>query len=340
VAKKYRVGVAKLVHDHVWGELKRWQALSNVEVVAAGDVHQRQRDRIQKEYGVPRVYETWEAMLEKEDLDIVQIAAENSVHADITEAAAAKGCHIISEKPMAARLSQAARMVKAAERAGVKLLVNWPNAWSPAWQEFERLLKSGAIGPIISLKYRSAHNGPREIGCDPEFWEWLYDGERNGAGAYMDYCCYAADLCANVLGLPQQVMGMRGIFAKEYPLPDDNAVVVMRYPHAFGIAEASWTQKVGYASANPLAYGTDGSLGILSGKLLLQLPGKEQETITPPPTAAPRRSAPEYLIHSIETGEPIEGYCSPRVSRDAQEILEAGLRSADSGQFVTLPVAG
>jgi predicted dehydrogenase len=338
MVKSYRVGVAKLVHDHVWGELKRWQALPNVEVVAAGDVHERQRERIQREFGVPRVYDSWQAMLAAEALDIVQIAAENSAHAEITEAAAAKGCHVMTEKPMAARLSQADRMVRAAAEAGVQLMVNWPTAWSAAWQEFERLLLDGAIGPITYLKYRSAHNGPREIGCDPEFWEWLYDEERNGAGAYMDYCCYAADLCARVLGLPQQVMGMRGIFAKEYPLPDDNAMVVMRYARAFGVAEASWTQKVGYATANPLAYGTEGSLAIQGGKLLLQRPGKELETLTPPPTTAPHRSGPEYLIHCLEPGEPIEGYCSAKVSRDAQEILEAGLRSADSRQFVTLPI--
>jgi predicted dehydrogenase len=338
VANTYRVGVAKLVHDHVWGELRRWKEQSNVEVIAAGDVHPRQRDRIQKEFGVPRVYDTWEAMLAAEELDIVQIAAENSFHADITEAATAKGCHVITEKPMAARLPQAERMMRAAEKAGVQLMVNWPTAWSAAWQEFERLLKGGAVGPITHLKYRSAHNGPREIGCDPEFWEWLYDEERNGAGAYMDYCCYAADLCACILGLPQQVMGMRGIFAKEYPLPDDNAMVVMRYPRAFGVAEASWTQTVGYATPNPVAYGTEGSLAMQGGKLLLQRPGKEAETITPPPTQAPLRSAPEYLIHCFETGEPIQGYCSPKVSRDAQEILEAGLRSADRGQFVRIPI--
>ncbi len=338
MAKKYRVGVAKLVHDHVWGELRHWKEQPNVEVVAAGDVHPRQRERIQKEFDVPRVYDSWEAMLANENLDIVQIAAENSLHADITEAATAKGCHIITEKPMAARLSQADRMLRAAENAGVRLMVNWPNAWSAAWQSFARMLNDGAIGRITYLKYRSAHNGPREIGCDPEFWEWLYDGERNGAGAYMDYCCYAADLCAAVLGLPQQVMGMRGVFAKEYPLPDDNAMVVMRYPHAFGVAEASWTQTVGYATPNPVAYGTGGSLAIQGGKLLLQEPDKQPQTIDPPPTRSPRRSGPEYLIHCIESGEPMEGYCSPRVSRDAQEILEAGLRSADSGQFVSLPV--
>jgi predicted dehydrogenase len=135
-------------------------------------------------------------------------------------------------------------------------------------------------------------------------------------------------------------MGMRGIFIKDYPLPDDNAMVVMRYAHAFGVAEASWTQTVGCAGPNPVAYGTGGSLAIDHGALLLQRPGKDLERLTPPPTTAPRRSAPEYLIHCLETGAPIEGFCSAKVSRDAQEILEAGLRSADSGQFVTLPVAG
>src|SRR5438552_1851683 len=71
-------------------------------------------------------------------------------------AAAAKGCHVVTEKPMSARLSQAERMIRATERAGVRLMVNWPTAWSPAWQEFERLLLDGAIGPITYLKYRSA----------------------------------------------------------------------------------------------------------------------------------------------------------------------------------------
>jgi hypothetical protein len=57
-----------------------------------------------------------------------------------------------------------------------------------------------------------------------------------------------------------------------------------------------------------------------------------------PPTEYPRRSAPEYLIHCLENGLPIEGYCSPQVSRDAQEILEAGLRAANTGQTQPIPL--
>ena len=337
MAKTYKVGVAEMVHDHVWSELEHWKAMPNVELVAAGDVNAPLRERAQGEYGVAQTYGSWQEMVEREELDIVQAASENNAGADIVEACAAKGIHVISEKPMAATLAQANRMAKAAEDAGTLLLINWPTAWYASVQEWERRLLAGDIGEIFYIKYRSAHNGPREMGCSPYFYEWLYNAEKNGAGALMDYCCYAANINARFLGLPSQVTGMRGTFVKDYPLPDDNAIILMKYPHAFGVAEACWTQTVPYAEgANPIAYGTGGSLSVAGDKVLRQRPGHGLETITPPPTSAPHRNGPEYLLHCLETGSPIEGFCSPKTSRDAQEILEAGLRSADTGQTQTL----
>ncbi|MDX1932392.1 MAG: Gfo/Idh/MocA family oxidoreductase [Capsulimonadales bacterium] len=338
--KTYRVGVAALVHDHVWGELRRWQALPNVQIVAAGDVNPELRERIRRDYGVEKTYDSWQEMLatEGESLDIVQIAAENSVHADIVETAATNGLHLLVEKPMAATLAQAERMVRAAEKADVRLMINWPTAWQPAFQEMERRILAGDIGQVRYFKYRSAHNGPKEIGCDPRFWEWLYDGEKNGAGAFMDYCCYGAAMAARFLGLPEKVTGLRGVLAKDYPLPDDNAIVTMQYRNALAVAEASWTQVTGYAGANPVAYGSEGALSILHGKVQLFKPGKDVETIEPAAPEAPHRSAPEYFIHCLETGSEIEGVCSATIGRLSQEILEAGLRAADTGQTQNLPI--
>src|SRR5262249_33704114 len=195
--------------------------------------------------------------VEREELDIVQAASENNVCADIVEACSAKSIHVISEKPMAASLEQANRMIAASERSGIKLMINWPSAWQPAMQEMERRILAGDVGRLFYFKYRSAHNGPKEIGCDPHFVEWLYDEEKNGAGALMDYCCYSADMCARFLGLPDKVTGFRGVFVKDYPIPDDNAIILMKYSNAFGVSEASWTQKVDYATPNPVAYGTE-----------------------------------------------------------------------------------
>ena len=337
--KTYRVGVAMMVHDHVWGELDRWSKLPNAEIVAAADPNEPLRAQIKDRHGVEQLYESWEEMIDKEDLDIVQAASENSAAADIVEAAAAKGLHVISEKPMSARLSQADRMLKAAGDAGVVLMVNWPSQWSPAFQTMTRLIEEGAVGDLFYYKYRSAHNGPKEIGCSEYFWKWLYDEEKNGAGALMDYCCYSAAMNAYFLGLPKSCVGIRSVLVKDYPIPDDNAMILMKYEHAFGVAEACWTQKVKTEDPNPIAYGTEGMIGIKGGKVVVRTPDEpEEKVIEPDELPEGRRSGPEHFIHCIETGEEVMGHANALVSRNAQEILEAGLISADTGKEVTIPV--
>ena len=340
MAKTYRVGFASLVHDHVWGELNHWMKLPNVEIVACGDVNAELRDKFKAITGCERAYETWQEMIEREELDIVQSASENSVAADIVEAAAARGAHVITEKPMAARLSQANRMVKAAKDAGTQLMVNWPTAWQPALVAMMNAIQLGEIGNPFYFKFRSAHNGPKEIGCSEYFWKWLYDEELNGAGALMDYCCYSADMNAYLFGRPNSVVGIRAVLAKDYPLPDDNAILLMKYDHAFGVAEASWTQTVGYAAPNPVAYGSEGSLALHKGEVILQRKGEDPRTLEVKPLPDGERNGPEYFLKVLDEGRAVEGMCSAEVSRNAQEILEAGLRSADEGREMRLPLGG
>ncbi len=336
----YRVGVACLSHDHVWGELRHWKNNPDVELIAGGDDEPQLLERLTREYDVKRTYSSWQEMLDKEKLDILQVAGGNSEGAAIVEAAAAKGIHVVSEKPMAATLEQAERMLHAAEKAGITLVINWPVAWSPIWQDLARRVKAGDIGTVRYIRYRSAHNGPIAIGCSAEFVRDLTTPSINGAGALMDYCCYGANLAALLIGRPEKVTGMRGHFGTEpaYAASDDNAVIVAQYPHAFAVCEASWAQPVGYAEANPTVYGSEGSLAVLHDKLLWQSPGKPTEEITPPATVAPHRNAAEYIIHCIETKSPVEGYCSPVNGRNAQEILEAGLLAANSGKTQHIPL--
>jgi predicted dehydrogenase len=222
-------------------------------------------------------------------------------------------------------------MLTASKESGLSLMVNWPTAWNPLFQAFHAAIRAGAIGKIHYIRYRSAHNGPKEIGCDPSFVEWLYDEKLNGAGAFMDYCCYGAVMAAYHLGLPTDVTGLRGRLAKDYEICDDNAVITMKYAHALAVAEASWSQVTGYLGANPVAYGATASIGIERGKLLL-LVGKDSfsEIETPAPSY-PNENGPQHFIHHLETGAPVEGICNPVVSRNAQAILQAGLDASNSG---------
>ena len=182
MAKTYRIGFASLVHDHVWGELGHWKAHPNVEIVAAGDVNAELRTQFSAETGVENVYDSWQEMLEKEELDIVQAASENNVGADIVEAAAAKGAHVVSEKPMAARLSQADRMLAAVENAGTQLMVQLAHCMESTLNTAMNLIQDGAIGDIFYFKWRSAHNGPWRLGVPVTSTKWLYDEEKMAQG--------------------------------------------------------------------------------------------------------------------------------------------------------------
>jgi predicted dehydrogenase len=332
----YRVGVAGLIHDHVWGMLRWWKELEEGQLVAAADPNPPLLEKVRAETGIERTYASYEELLDREDLDLLLVATDNAGTADIVEAAAAKGVHVISEKPMSATLEQADRMVAACRRANVQLMINWPTAWNAAIQTVDRLVREGTIGVPHKVKYLAAHQGPKEIGCSPYFYGWLYDAERNGAGALMDYCCYGADLAAHWLGRPESVVGITGTLLKEDFPVEDNAIILMKYPKAFGVAEASWTQQASDGSANPSVFGSTGTLSVVGGRVRLGRLGRDPEWIEPDSPAPGKRNGAEYLISCLKSGAPVEGLCSAETSRTAQEILQRGLESAQSGREVQL----
>ncbi len=334
---KYRVGFAGLIHDHIWNEIDAWKQVPQVELAAAGDLNEPLLEKAQQE-GIQRTYRSWKEMLNKEELDILEVALDNASAVEAVEAGASEKLAVKVEKPMAARLDQADRMLKAAEDAGTALMINWPTTWNPAMDLMLETIKRGDLGQPFYFRLRCAHQGPKELGCSRYFYEWLYDEERCGAGALMDYCCYSANMCSYLFGRPKSVVGIRAVLAKEYPVPDDNATILMQYDNVFGVAEACWTQPVPADQPNPFCLASEGNIGIVDEKVVIRRPDKGVETLTPPALPDHRSSGPKYLVHCLETGSPIEGVSSPQVGRQAQEILEAGLISADEGRRVELPL--
>jgi len=250
--------------------------------------------------------------------------------------------HVLIEKPMAANLDGADRMLAAARGAGVTLMVNWPFAWWPQLQKALTMTAAGEIGKVFSTKYRSAHAGPKELGCSPYFYDWLYDAQLSGAGALMDYACYGTALARTVLGQPSRVTGVAGRLQKDTITLDDNAVIIMQYPRAIAISEASWTQIGHLTSYVAVIYGSDGTLLVEPGnKGRLLLATREHEDgieVDVPPPPQELRNATNYFLHCITQNKPVEGMCSAEVGRDAQEILEAGLLSSTNGQAMSLPL--
>jgi predicted dehydrogenase len=337
-----RIGVLGMTHDHVWGNLADLKKSNLGELVAAADPNEELLAKVQQDYDCPAVFEDYEEMLEETELDAVYIFGDNATGAELTILAAEYGLHVLIEKPMASDLDGANRMLAAVREAGVTLMVNWPFAWWPQLQKAMSMAKGGEIGQLFQTKYRSAHAGPKELGCTPYFYNWLYDAELNGAGALMDYCCYGAALARTMLGQPSRVVGVVGHCLKDYITLDDNAVIIMQWPRAIAITEASWTQIGHLTSYFATIYGSDGTLHVEPGnKGRLLLATREHEDgieVKVDPLPEDRNNATNYFLSRISQGLPVEGLSSAEISRDAQEILEAGLLSAREGTTMSLPL--
>ncbi len=337
--EKLRIGVLGLTHDHVWDNLEALAGSEDGVLVAAADPHEELQQSVVQKYPEAQVFAEYGELLDNVELDAVYIYGDNLLGEELTEMATARGLHVMVEKPMASTLAGADRMRRAARGAGVQLMVNWPIAWNPAIQHAFRLIEEGRIGDVFQVNYRAAHAGPRELGCSPYFSEWLYDPERNGAGALMDYCCYGAAMACLLLGLPSRVTAMAARLRKVDLPAEDNAVLIMQHPRALSTSTASWTQIGHLTSYVPMFYGSEGTLVVQHGQLLLATPEHEdgQALDVPAPPAEQRNSAAFFLSH-IRSGEPIKGLCSAEVSLQAQEVLEAGMLSVEQGRASSLPL--
>ena len=273
------------------------------------------------------------------DLDAVLLFADNRASADLGARALDRGLPVMIEKPMAADLAGAEALLAAGRRSGLPLMVNWPTAWRPALRHGLAMVREGALGEPVQMTHRGGHAGPRQFGCSPQFCEWLYDPRRNGAGALVDYCGYGGILCRTLLGQPEAVTAVAAHLRTEGLAAEDNAVVVLRYPRALALLEASWTQVGGEPAFAMVVYGDAGTLivhqprptreGERVGPGRVQLVTAEgSEMIDPPALPEGERDGPSYFLSRLRDGRPVEGLCAPDVGRDVQEILAAALRSA------------
>ena len=337
-----RIGIIGLSHDHIWDVLPDLAANEDVELVAAASAQLPLLERVKKEYGVAPYPDAAE-MAAGETLDAVYIYGNNRASAEEGAKALERGWHVLIEKPLAADLEGARQLMQVADTSGRRLMVNWPIAWWPPLQHALKLAQAGEIGELWQVRYRAAHQGPKEMGASEYFCDWLYDPERNGGGALIDYCCYGAVLSRVLLGRPHSVTAVTGNLVKPGLDAEDNAVLLLQYPEALCMAEASWTQIGKLTSYVTVLHGTEGTIVVEpeQGRLLLATEKKPEGNEVPVPESAAHLQNPTaHFLWGIENDEAFQSLCRPGNNVDVQEILQAGIKAATSGARVDLPQLG
>jgi predicted dehydrogenase len=344
MSKTFRVAMAGVAHTHYRGLLHTLQSYPNVKVVAVSDHEEGRLKQAQSEFGIPSAYRDYHELLEKEELDIILCCSENVYHAEITEAASEKGVHLMVEKPMASSFDHARRMLEAAHKAGTRLMINWPSAWSPMMQKIYALVREGTIGEIFHIRVRVGHGGPHRDRPKEEratFW-WYKKG--TGGGALLDFCCYGANLSRWLIGQPARaVTGMADRLVLDFGEVEDNAVLVVRYEKAICVLEGTWSQVASGETGGPSIHGSEGAITSVDheGQQAVKVvtPSKPAgEIIVPDPLPVGMRSGPEHFLTCIGEGKPFLESVTPELNLDVQAILEAGALSVAMNRTVSLPL--
>ena len=328
----HRIITLGLHHDHVWSNLEELAATGRAELAGAADADAellaKYRDRFPGE-----TTESYDELLSRDGLTAAYVFGSNKLSEDLVVKACERGLHCLVEKPMAATLAGAERMHAAARASGVRLMVNWPFAWWPQLRHGIYMAQVGELGQLWQVRYRAAHQGPVELGCSRQFCEWLYDAELNGAGALMDYCCYGAVLAEVLLGQPESVSGLRIRTGLKPDLAlEDNAVLLLKYPHALATTEASWTQIGHLTSYSTTIYGSKGTIHIEPGHYgrILHATAEHPDGITLHVATQPdhlRNASTHFLAAIDDPAMEIHPLCDAGHGLNAQRILEEGIQA-------------
>ncbi len=168
-----------------------------------------------KTLGWEEVDSDWKRVVERKDIDIVDVSTPGYLHHPMVIAAAKAGKHIFCEKPLANTLTEAKEMLKAVEKAGVMHMVNFNYRRVPAVALAKKLIQEGRIGDVYH--YHGAYLQDWII--SPDFpLVWRLDKKYAGSGALGDIAAHAADLAEFLIGEIDTVTGMMTTFIKERPL--------------------------------------------------------------------------------------------------------------------------
>jgi predicted dehydrogenase len=337
MAEKTRLAIIGLDHDHVWELLKYLETEPEAELVAIAEAQPALvKEAESKVPASVKFYSEYVKMLDEVKREAVIVTTANDRHLEVLRECAKRHIHYSTEKPMATNAADAREMERLANRAGIKLMVNYWNAWvAPSHELFHRV-QDGQVGTVQKIIVQYGHAGPKEIGVSEYFANWLYDPVKNGGGAIMDFGCYGAEWALWLKGRPKGVQAIaQKLKVSQHNKVDDDATILLEYPDATVIIEASWDWP--YSMGQVQVFGPKGSLLATPNKLFYRPTDDDGKKMglegEPVALAQGATSNPvAYFVDHIRHDKAIEDPLSMRLNVQVMEILDAARESIRSGR--------
>jgi predicted dehydrogenase len=335
-----RVGIVGLVHGHVGGFLQQNQHRSDIQIVGVAEPDSKLAAFYESKFALAHniFFLNVDEMLEKAKPQAVLVYTNTFDHRSVVEACARRGVPVMMEKPLAVSIEDARAIEAAAQRGKIQVLVNYETTWYRSNRAAYDLVHENAIGDIRKVVVHDGHSGPKEIGVESWFLAWLTDPKLNGAGALFDFGCYGADLMTWLMDnrRPDTVTAItQRIKPDIYSRVDDEATIVLTYPKAQAILQASWNWP--FSRKDMEVYGQTGyAITVERDAVRVRLPGQDEKLHDAKPLDSHESDSVNYLRAVILDGMPPQGLSSLETNMIVTQILDAARQSAATGKTIHL----
>ncbi|MFK8111865.1 MAG: Gfo/Idh/MocA family protein [Rubripirellula sp.] len=358
MTKRWRVAGINFSHMHMGDLLRNVAEHPDADIVGICDEQPDAMNAAIEALKIPEsdVFTDYGTCMETTKPDLVILCPPTGEHALWVERVAPFGSHLFVEKPFAASLADADRMMAAVERTGKQMVINWPARWDRSHYTTWRLIADGVIGDVFEVHHYGGNRGPLYHGADKIEFEPTAEDKRNswwysleaGGGSLRDYLGYGVTLGTWFNGgqVPTEVTSITtGTPGLEV---DEHSVTVARYEGGLSKFETRWgtftdpwvhqpQPKCGY-----VVRGTGGTIASYDYESTVRVQTKERpegfaQAVDDLPIG--ERNGIEYTLSRLRDDLPIEGPLSPAIARIGQQIIDAAIRSSEQKKTVSLETA-
>jgi len=263
-------------------------SLPGAKLVAVADIVDSRAEHYASEYSVD-AYHDYHELLDREDIDVVNICTPSGLHGSIGIEAARAGKHLIVEKPIALNTDDADALIAEAEAAGVKLCVVLQNRYNPPMQDAYEVVQNGALGKLLLGNATVRWFRPQEYYEDDWHGTWAMDG-----GALMNQCIHHIDALQWLMGDVKSVQAYTATLAHEIEVEDVGVAILKFSSGALGTIEGSTITYPENLEGSVAIFGERGSIKVggtalnrrvfwkIDGQLELEREMLTQDQLDPP----------------------------------------------------------
>jgi predicted dehydrogenase len=253
------------IHARAYGNMP-WifpNAVAQPDLRIVVDARLADAEAFARRFGIPEWTDNWRSLLDRPDLDLIDVCTPPVLHQRIATAVVGAGKSLYCEKPVGRGLDETTAIWEAVQAAGAFSFVGFNYRMAPAVMLAHDMISSGRIGAVRQVKVSFRTN----YDYDPEHpvpWRWRFSQEEAGAGALADLGSHAFDLALHLAGPISRVCGMTTTFIAERPDPDSSDLNARRSidnDDSFAALVVFANGATGMVDASRVSLGSRGELG-------------------------------------------------------------------------------